>query len=109
MILARLRGSNSKISHVIYYSPRSKQDRGYLKYLLMYEQLSNKYSIVTSCSTEKERKALNDLIKKSSHIVVLDSDPNFNQYFSQFVSTDKVEGVYKITNTENDTTIQRLE
>ncbi|MGG3571889.1 hypothetical protein ABES80_05210 [Bacillus gobiensis] len=106
---SKVRGSHSKISHVIYYSPRSKKDRGYLKYLLMYEQLSNKYSIVTSSSTEKERKALNNLIKKSSHIVILDSDPNFNQYFSQYVSTEQIEGVYKITNTENDTTIQRLD
>jgi hypothetical protein len=101
--------SDTKIINVIYYSPRSKKDSGYLKYLLKYEQLSNKYSIVTRCSTEVERKALNDLIRKSSHIIVLDSDQNFNKYFSQYVSIENVEGVYRIDNTDKIISLTRLD
>jgi hypothetical protein len=77
---------------VLYYSPASKDDRGYLKYVLKYEQLSNRYHIISELDTDESKEKFTEWMRKSDYLAVIESDESFQT----FVNTDQKEGVYKI-------------
>ncbi|MGM0854930.1 MAG: hypothetical protein ACQEWI_20375 [Bacillota bacterium] len=81
---------------VTYYSPESKDDRGYLKYIVSYEQLSMNYSITNGLSSEEEKEKFFTSLKKSDFLVVLDSDKEINEWLLNYIDMDNPEGVYKV-------------
>lgn len=99
--------SGTEVTNVIYYSPQSKTDSGYLKYLLKYEQLGKPYSIITDLSSEEEIVKLNNLMLKSSHLIVLDSDSTFDQ-FIQLKNGIKGQAVYVIKKKAENSVLDNL-
>ncbi|MDT9027136.1 hypothetical protein [Rossellomorea yichunensis] len=90
---------------VTYYSPKSKNDRGYLKYIVSYEQLSMNYSITNGLSSEEEKEKFFISLKKSDFLVVLDSDKRFNEWLLKYIDVDNPEGVYKVLYENDEWTI----
>lgn len=89
---------------VTYYSPKSKDDRGYLKYIVSYEQLSKNYSIINGLNSEDEKETFFKNLRKSDYLIVLDSDQAMNEWLSKFINVENSEGVYKVHYTEDEWT-----
>lgn len=83
---------------VLYYSPDSKNDYGYLRYVLNYEQLNKNYYVVYSADTEEERENIVTLLRESEYIVVLKHDTNINDLITEFSEEPIQTDVYKIEN-----------
>lgn len=81
---------------VTYYSPKSKDDRGYLKYIVSYEQLSKNYSIIHGLNSEDEKETFFKNLRKSDYLIVLDSDQALNEWLSKYIEVENLEGVYKV-------------
>lgn len=81
---------------VIYYSPESENDRGYLRHILNYEQLNRKYNIVYRVEKQDEKENVLTLLKESDYIVVLKHDSNFQEFISEFSENLMPSNVYKI-------------
>ncbi|MGF3104834.1 hypothetical protein [Rossellomorea sp. DUT-2] len=90
---------------VTYYSPKSKDDRGYLKYIVSYEQLSMNYSITNGLSSEEEKEKFFTSLKKSDFLVVLDSDKAINEWLLKYIDVDNPEGVYKVLYEDDEWTL----
>jgi hypothetical protein len=95
-LFSKVSATGVKDPRVTYFSPKSKEDRGYLNYIVSYEQLSKNYSIITGIASQEELDNLTDNLKRSDYLIVLDSDEAFKKWFSTYVQTDNLEGVYKI-------------
>jgi hypothetical protein len=93
---------------VVYFSPDSKDDRGYLKYMVSYEQLSKNYSITTGINSEEELKTFKESLKKSNYLVVLDSDEEFKDWFSRFIDNEDPVGVYRIHYSKKELTFTKM-
>jgi len=101
---------NGDVKQVIYYSPLSQTDSGYLQYLLKYEHLSNNYKIITSVSDDAKKDEFMKSLKNSSHLVVLDTDNSFNEYFKNLISSqDDVEGAYNLSEQNHQLVIKRID
>lgn len=81
---------------VMYYSPKSIDDRGYLKYIVSYEQLSTNYVISNGINTKEQKEKFLENLKQTEYLVVLDADQEFKEWFSRFSTVEKPEGVYKV-------------
>lgn len=106
---SKVYGSGTEITNVIYYSPKSKNDNGYLKYLLKYEQLGKTYSIVTDLSTQEDIEKLNELIHSSSHLIILDSDYNFIQYVGSLLKGKEMKNIYLIQRNKKEISLEPLD
>ncbi len=93
---------------VLYYSPQSKNDSGYLYFVLMYEQLSHNYSIIKGCTNNQEKENLLSVLKESNFLVILDKDENFTKCFSPLLDVADPKGVYEIKNIENKLSVTPL-
>ncbi|MEH7381380.1 hypothetical protein V7138_13035 [Bacillus sp. JJ1533] len=100
--------AGAKQPTVTYYSPNSKDDRGYLRYVLSYEQLSNNYYIFRSLDTNEKQESFVRHLNKSHYLVVVDSDKDINKFLGNYVSTDDVEGVYKVIPRKEDFTLKTI-
>ncbi|MDE5053270.1 hypothetical protein NDK25_13595 [Niallia taxi] len=101
---------SGKVKQVIYYSPLSQTDSGYLQYLLKYEHLSNNYKVITSVSDDAKKDEFMKSLKNSSHLVVLDTDNSFNEYFKNLISSqDDVEGAYNLSEQNHQLVIKRID
>lgn len=94
---------------VLYYSPISEKDYGYLHYVLTYEHLSKNFTIVTKFSTEQEKENVFALMDQNDYLVVLDSDNDFNRYLSTEFGQENPLGAYKINHEESDLEIIPLQ
>jgi hypothetical protein len=98
------------VKQVIYYSPSSRTDSGYLQYLLNYEHLSNNYKVITSVSDDAMKEEFLNSLKDSSHLVVLDTDTYFTEYFKKMISSQgKVEGAYNLSEKNHQLVIKRID
>lgn len=98
------------VKQVIYYSPSSRTDSGYLQYLLKYEHLSNNYKVITSVSDDAMKEEFLNSLKDSSHLVVLDTDTYFTEYFKKMISSQgKVEGAYNLSEKNHQLVIKRID
>ncbi|MCA1065859.1 hypothetical protein QTG56_21765 [Rossellomorea sp. AcN35-11] len=95
-LVSKIASTGAVEPQVTYYSPDSKDDRGYLKYIASYEQLSKNYSITQGISSEEEKEKFLTSLKKSDYLVVLDTDEAFNEWLSQHIDVENPEGVYKV-------------
>ncbi|WP_147534143.1 hypothetical protein [Bacillus marasmi] len=88
---------------VIYYSPRSTGDQGYLYNTLIYEQLSFNFAYFTGIPNEQDRDQLLASIKASDFLVVIDSDKDFNKYFPHLFTeiTTIPKGTYKVIHNQD--------
>ncbi|WP_156142483.1 hypothetical protein [Rossellomorea aquimaris] len=90
---------------VTYYSPESEDDRGYLKYIVSYEQLSMNYSIRSGLGSEEEKEKFFTSLKMSDFLVVLDSDKAMNEWLLEYIDVDDPEGVYKVQYQDDEWTL----
>ncbi|MGM0843731.1 MAG: hypothetical protein ACQEUT_02055 [Bacillota bacterium] len=84
---------------VLYYSPESKHDGGYLSFITLFEQLSHNYKIISTCETPEDADTLNSELKKAQFLVVLSNDNS--KCLSSYTEIDDLEGLFKV-NAEND-------
>jgi hypothetical protein len=92
---------------ILFYSPESKNDRGYLQFVALYEHLSKNYQIVNSCETENATKSFISALAKSQYLAVLSNDNS--QCMKSVISSDVTHGVYKIIKTEDKVTVKKIE
>lgn len=105
----KVKNEYEKISHtgavnptVLYYSPESKGDNGYLNYLLVYEQHSSNFGIIRSLSTRQEEDYINLLMKNSNYLylVILKSDQYIKKCLSPYLHKENLEGTYLISHNQ---------
>ncbi|MGD6831749.1 hypothetical protein ACQCT5_06275 [Sutcliffiella halmapala] len=90
-----IRATSSEEATVVYYSPKSVNDNGYLRYLATYEQLTNNYYIYRSSDTQEKKASLLYHIKKSDFLVVVESDGDLSEFLKKY-SDAHSEGTYKV-------------
>ncbi|MGD6968099.1 hypothetical protein ACQCVP_16855 [Rossellomorea vietnamensis] len=83
---------------ILYYSPESKGDGGYLSFISLFEQLSNNYKVISTCEKPEEAELFNEEMQNAEFLVVLANDNS--QCLSPFAEIDESEGIYRI-NTQN--------
>ncbi len=93
---------------VVYYSPQSFEDKGYLGFILNYEQLSNNFSMIMRLTNDPETQALTDSIKEAQFIVIVDSDEKIKEYFRNAFNIKEPQGVYKVTNSNGVVSVSPL-
>jgi len=96
-----IRDSGTQNPNVLYYSHDSMDDRGYLRNMVLYEQLSWNFHISYSVNTEAKKESFLKEMKVADYIVVLDTNDTFKAFFSDYVRTKNLEGVYKVIHKEN--------
>ncbi|MFC3016830.1 hypothetical protein ACFOEL_10520 [Virgibacillus litoralis] len=97
----KIRYRDSENPTVLYYSSESQGDRGYLRNMVLYEMLSWRFHITYKLDGEEAKQSFLDEMKKSDYIIVLDTDKNFKSFFSTYVDSNNIEGVYKVNNSDN--------
>lgn len=104
-----VRSTGTKHSTILYYSPNSKDDHGYLRVMLNYENISRNYHIVTNLETSALEKNLINLMRQSDVMVVIDSDKNYATFTTKYEMGSGNEGVYKIKVTNGGVTLIPLQ
>ncbi|CAG9621136.1 hypothetical protein [Sutcliffiella rhizosphaerae] len=92
----RLLNAQASGSHVLYYSPKSFDDRGYLDFILKYEQLNRQYSITRSVNTEEELNEFFIKLEAADYLVLVDEDQQSEQHLSGYMVEKSKNGVYVI-------------
>lgn len=88
---------------VIYYSPKSESDYGYLPYVLSYEHLSwSSFVVVNHGSTKEEQDKLLTLMNEMDYLVVLDSDIDFNNYLLDKFDVEEPIGAFRINKRDSE-------
>jgi hypothetical protein len=86
---------------VLYYSPKSENDEGYLYNAVIYEQRSYNFAYLTKSGTEQQREELLASIKGSNYLVILDADESIKQFLSENFHIENPNDVYEIKMTDN--------
>lgn len=92
---------------IMYYSPQSKNDYGYLLYVALYDQLSKNYIIAHSCNTEEEQRHFLSGLTQSNYVVVLEND--LSSCMNTFIPAYASEGVYKVVKENDEISLELLE
>ena len=91
---------------ILYYSPESKQDSGYLKYIALFEQVSTNYRIVSSCESKEEKDSFRSLLEQYQYVALIKNDQS--SCISSFIPNEAA-GAYKINKVDDKILLERLE
>lgn len=86
---------------VLYYSPKSENDAGYLYNAVIYEQRSYNFAYLTRSGTKQEQGDLLASIKGSNYLVILDADESLKHFLSGNFHIESPEDVYEIKTIES--------
>ncbi|MTH54717.1 hypothetical protein GKZ89_15040 [Bacillus mangrovi] len=89
--LERIEEDEKENARILYYSPKSQEDSGYLHFLATYEQLSENHATIKSCSNDVQKKQFRSELKKADYLVIVDHD---NSSCLTTASLD-ADGIYK--------------
>ena len=92
----RLINAQASGSHVLYYSPKSFEDRGYLEVILKYEQLNRHYSVIRSINTDDEINVFHERLDTADYVVIVDEDEHSEAIISGHMSGRSKHGIYKV-------------
>ncbi len=105
----RIINAKASGSHVLYYSPKSFDDRGYLDYILKYEQLNRQYSIIRSINTEDEITEFQTKLEAADYVVIVNEDEQSEVNISEYMSEKSKYGIYKVVKNEGVISLEALE
>jgi hypothetical protein len=83
-------------AQVFYYSPRSFEDRGYLDYVLRFEQTNHKFTVLRNLETDEEESSFINRIKASQYFVWVGEDERSNVLLEDFITEKSPTGVYRV-------------
>lgn len=92
---------------VLYYSPQSKNDYGYLLNLALYEQRSRNYVIMTSCSTEENYGHFLSALERVQYVVAVEKD--LSNCMNSFIPSTDPAGVYKVIKKDGEISLKKLD
>jgi hypothetical protein len=105
----RLINAQASGSYVLYYSPESFDDRGYLDFILKYEQLNRQYAVIRSINTDEEITEFQTKLEAADYVVIVDEDEQFEEFISDYISHKSEFGIYKVVKTdEGEVTLKPL-
>ncbi len=81
---------------VFYYSPKSFEDRGYLDYVLRFEQTNHKFTVLRSLETEEEEASFINRIKASQYFVWVGEDERSRALLEDLITEKSDSGVYRV-------------
>lgn len=81
---------------VFYYSPESFDDRGYLDYVLRFEQTNHKFNVLRSMETDEEESSFINRLKSSEYFVLVGEDERSELILEGFRTEKSISGVYRI-------------
>lgn len=81
---------------VFYYSPDSFDDRGFLDYVLRFEQTNHKFTVLRSIETDEEETSFINRIKSSEYFVLVGKDERSEILLEDFRTEKSTSGVYRI-------------
>lgn len=83
-------------SQVFYYSPDSFDDRGYLDFVLRFEQTNHKFTVLRSLETSEEISTFIDGIKASQYFVLVGEDERAQELLKDLIGEESDSGVYRV-------------
>ncbi|WP_409252127.1 hypothetical protein V1502_18840 [Bacillus sp. SCS-153A] len=92
---------------ILYYSPESDGDGGYLAYIALFEQLSQNYKVITKCENSEEANLFNSELEKADYLVLIGNDGS--QCLSPFIPDDVDEGIFKVLMEDRKLKLEPLE
>lgn len=81
---------------VFYYSPNSFEDRGYLDYVLRFEQTNHKFTVLRNLETDEEESSFINRIKASQYFVWVGEDERSEILLEDFRTEKSPTGVYRV-------------
>ncbi|KMJ59203.1 hypothetical protein AB685_09105 [Bacillus sp. LL01] len=81
---------------VFYYSPESFEDRGYLDYVLRFEQTNHKFTVLRSLETAEEETSFINRIKASQYFVLVGEDERSQVLLKDLFTEKSPSGVYRV-------------
>ncbi|WP_208590775.1 hypothetical protein [Gracilibacillus suaedae] len=97
-LVSNVPSENFEDIEVAYYSPESKDDKGFLDKVLYYEQLSDNYSITTQLSSDEEVDEFENKLSKSDYLVIVNSNESLENYLKKYTDSVIQSGIFKIDN-----------
>ncbi|MBP3950215.1 hypothetical protein [Bacillus suaedae] len=89
--VAKIKNQDKGDPRILYYSPESQKDGGYLSYIALFEQLSRNYKIIRGCEEMEQAE-----LEKAQYLVVLNRDNG------ECLPSDLEEGIYKVSKKDQD-------
>ncbi|QFT90748.1 hypothetical protein FIU87_19060 [Bacillus sp. THAF10] len=106
----KLLNANAHSAKVLYYSPESLDDRGYLDFILKYVQLNRNFTIARSIKTDEEMNEFQEKLEAADYLVIVDQDHDITGHIAGFQSGTSSTGIYKIMKTsETQITLSPIE
>ncbi|QHS23508.1 hypothetical protein GWK91_11300 [Virgibacillus sp. MSP4-1] len=91
-VVNKIKSESNGNPRMLYYSPESANDHGYLRNMLVYEHLSWNFKIFTELDQEQFTKEMKD----ADYVVILEEDESARKYFAEQYDIRDVEGVYDV-------------
>jgi hypothetical protein len=95
-------------AQVFYYSPKSFEDRGYLDYVLRFEQTNHKFTVLRSIETDEEETSFINRIKSSEYFVLVGEDERSEILLEDFRTEKSTSGVYRINFQEDNVELEPI-
>jgi hypothetical protein len=92
----RIINEGGKGSQVFYYSPKSVDDRGYLDFVLRFEQTNRNFTVLRSLDTEEEEISFLARVTASDYVVLVDEDKRSAELLEGFLTKKSSSGVYRV-------------
>lgn len=86
---------------VFYYSPKSFDDRGFLDYVLRFEQTNHKFTVLRNMETDEEEATFINRIESSEYFVLVGEDERSESLLEDFRAERSTSGVYRVTYKED--------
>lgn len=83
-------------TQVFYYSSESFDDRGYLDYVLRFEQTNHKFTVLRSLENSEEETSFFNRIKSSQYFVLVDKDQRSEELLKDLIVEESESGVYRV-------------
>ncbi|MGN8646368.1 hypothetical protein ACTNEO_10310 [Gracilibacillus sp. HCP3S3_G5_1] len=108
-LVSDIPNENFEDIEVVYFSPKSKDDNGFLDKVLYYEQLSDNYSIATQLSSKEDKEEFKSKLSNADYLVIVDTNESLENYLKDYTDSAINSGIFKIDSEGESITIDPVQ